>query len=159
VNEEHECDDDGRGNKEYDGDCGSHEFREIVKPDGKLSTPENNSPNEQAQQPTRGQTFPRHGIRDALYWFRQPRRRAMPSLRIHLNISADEMLDYYRGVARSVHAEATNGKTVQFPASALQKFVTKEGVRGVYDLVFDDQNKFLLLTPCSTPNDGLDQIA
>jgi hypothetical protein len=81
----------------------------------------------------------------------------MPSLRIHLSISADEMLEYYRGVARSVHARATNGQTVQFPASALQKFVTKEGVRGVFELVFDEQNKFLALLPVTMKSDGLDQ--
>ncbi|GEM_PF-411774 len=81
----------------------------------------------------------------------------MPSLRIHLNISADEMLEYYRGVARSVHAKATNGQTVQFPASALQKFVTKEGVCGAFELVFDDQNKYLALLPVTSKSDGLDQ--
>ena len=83
--------------------------------------------------------------------------RSMPSLRLQLNISADEMLEYYRGTAKSVHARAANGQTVQFPASALQKFVTKEGIHGTFDLFFDDQKKFLDLKRSATPKSGLDR--
>ena len=83
----------------------------------------------------------------------------MTSLRIELRISSDEMLEYYRGTARTAHAMAINGKTVQFPASALQKFVTKEGVRGTFDLIYDENNKFVELRSVKNSENGLDRTA
>lgn len=71
----------------------------------------------------------------------------MPSLTLQLSISADKMLGYYRGQIKSVTARATNGQTVQFPASALQKFVMPDGVHGRFRLVFDDQHKFIGIEP------------
>ncbi len=59
----------------------------------------------------------------------------------HLHIAPEAYLDYYRGVARNVLARATNGQTVQFPASLLQKFVTPEGVHGRFMLTCDERFK------------------
>jgi hypothetical protein len=59
----------------------------------------------------------------------------------HLNISADQYLDYYRGAVRNVVARSRNGQVVQFPASLLQRFVTEEGIQGDFLLVCDSQNK------------------
>ncbi|HUJ11074.1 MAG TPA: DUF2835 domain-containing protein [Verrucomicrobiae bacterium] len=59
----------------------------------------------------------------------------------HLDISADEYLDYYRGTAHSVVVQATSGQTVQFPASLLQRFVSAEGIQGDFVLVCDDNHK------------------
>lgn len=80
---------------------------------------------------------------------------AMPSLLLELHVSADDLLDYYRGVARMVHATAANGQTVNFPAAALQRHVLKDGVHGWFRLEFDDQNKFLRLER-TTPPAGFD---
>lgn len=82
----------------------------------------------------------------------------MPSLYLELRISPDEMLDYYRGTARTVHALATTGQTVNFPASAIQRFVTTEGVHGWFRLDFDEQHKFVGLERCPPPA-GLDRTA
>lgn len=79
----------------------------------------------------------------------------MPSLMLELHVSADDLLDYYRGVARMVHATAVTGQTVNFPASALQRHVLKDGVHGWFRLEFDDQNKFLRLER-TTPPAGFD---
>ncbi len=69
----------------------------------------------------------------------------MPDLIIDLNISAEKMLAYYRGEVRLVRALATNGQTVQFPVSVLQKHVSADGIHGRYRMEFDAQNKFVRL--------------
>jgi hypothetical protein len=58
-----------------------------------------------------------------------------------LHISAEAYLDYYRGMALHVVARCTTGKTVQFPASLLQGFVTTDGIHGNFILTCDDQHK------------------
>jgi len=67
----------------------------------------------------------------------------MPALTLQLSISADKMVGYYRGQIKTVMARATTGQTVQFPASALQKFILPDGVHGRFRLEFDDQHKFV----------------
>ena len=62
-----------------------------------------------------------------------------------LQISTDQYLDYYRGIARNVIARAATGETVQFPASLLQKFVTPEGIHGHFVLLCDDHHKCIEL--------------
>lgn len=71
----------------------------------------------------------------------------MPDLIIDLNISAEKMLGYYRGEIRAVRARATNGQTVQFPVSVLQKHVAADGIHGRFRMEFDEQNKFVRLEP------------
>ena len=69
----------------------------------------------------------------------------MPALTIQLNLPADQVLRYYRGQARSVQARATTGQLVQFPASALQRHVTAEGIHGLFQIEFDANYKFVSL--------------
>lgn len=71
----------------------------------------------------------------------------MPDLILELHITADQMLGYYRGAVRTVVARATNGQTVQFPASVLQKHVTADGIHGRFRMEFDENHKFLRLEP------------
>ena len=71
----------------------------------------------------------------------------MPALDIELNFSSAQVLGYYRGQVRSIRARATNGQSVQFPASALQKFIHHDGVHGRFRIEFDEQYKFLSLQP------------
>ena len=71
----------------------------------------------------------------------------VPALDIELNFSSAQVLGYYRGQVRSIRARATNGQSVQFPASALQKFILQDGVHGRFRIEFDEQHKFLSLQP------------
>ena len=61
---------------------------------------------------------------------------------VDIAISQDEYLLWYQGAANQVFARALDGRTVNFPASILQKFVTREGVRGRFAIEFDASNKF-----------------
>ena len=73
----------------------------------------------------------------------------MPALVLHLNLPAEKMIGYYRGEVKTVRARATNGQMVQFPASALQRFILLEGIHGTFRIEFDENFKFLGLTPVS----------
>lgn len=75
----------------------------------------------------------------------------MPSLHVELHFSPDEMIAYYRGLARAVHATAAEGRTVNFPATALQRHVTSDGVQGWFRLDFDDNHKFIRLERVEGP--------
>lgn len=57
-----------------------------------------------------------------------------------LHISADDWLVYYRGAARHVVAVARDGRRVKFAAKHLQRFVTRGGVRGTFEMVIDDNH-------------------
>lgn len=78
----------------------------------------------------------------------------MPELTFELNLSAAKVMAYYRGELRAVQARATTGQLVQFPASALQRLITTDGVHGRFKLVFDDNRKFVGLERVPDPPDG-----
>ena len=65
------------------------------------------------------------------------------SLRFRLAISAEDYLAYYQGGAQVVVARSENNKTIRFPASAIRKFVTHEGVFGDFEITFDENNKLI----------------
>lgn len=69
----------------------------------------------------------------------------MPELILQIDLPAHQLHAYYRGEIRVVRARASTGQMVQFPASALQRHFTKEGVRGQFRMAFDENNKFIAL--------------
>lgn len=62
-----------------------------------------------------------------------------------LFISSDRWVEYYGGRIQTVVARARDGRTVQFAARHLQRFVTREGVCGTFRLTVDDANNFVSL--------------
>lgn len=78
----------------------------------------------------------------------------MPELIVSLHVTPEKIQAYYRGEIRSFMARASNGQTVQFPASVLHRFIAHDGVRGRFRLIFDDQQKFLRLEPVGEPPPG-----
>lgn len=65
----------------------------------------------------------------------------MQSMMFYLNISADQYQRYYKGTAKNVIVTTLDGKTLQFPVSALHKFIGHEGVKGKFRIQFDTNNK------------------
>ena len=65
----------------------------------------------------------------------------MKRYEFHLHISAEQYLDYYRGLIRHVRVRCADGQTLQFPASLLQKFVAADGIHGDFVLTCDEHNK------------------
>jgi len=66
----------------------------------------------------------------------------MPELVVEIHLTPADLLKYYRGDARVVEARAVTGQSIQFPATALQRHVTAEGVHGLFRLEFDAAFKF-----------------
>ncbi|MEO0444122.1 MAG: DUF2835 domain-containing protein [Pseudomonadota bacterium] len=61
---------------------------------------------------------------------------------VSLKIDADEYLKLYRGTAKSVYTHGHDGQSIRFPANILQPFVTRDGVKGTFRIVFDKENRF-----------------
>lgn len=68
---------------------------------------------------------------------------AAHSVRFRLDISPEDYLAYYQGAARDVVVRAEDGRRIRFPAGALQRFVTHQGVHGRFELRFDAGHKLL----------------
>jgi len=67
----------------------------------------------------------------------------MKKMRFSLDISADKYLAYYQGAAKSVKVMTEEGLSLKFPASELQKFVTHDGIKGRFEIVFNAQHKLV----------------
>jgi len=64
-------------------------------------------------------------------------------LLVALNISSQQLVRYYEGSVSTVVARTTNGRTVRFPANVLRAVVQSDGVHGIFELVFDENCKFV----------------
>ena len=67
----------------------------------------------------------------------------MATMTFTLNISPEVYEHYYRGHANAVVVKTDDGRTLKFPATNLQKFVTHEGIKGRFEIVFDNNNKII----------------
>lgn len=70
---------------------------------------------------------------------------AVIEVRFFLQISARDVLRYYRGEASMVAVTAEDGTRVRFPASNLRPFLTHAGVHGRFALRFDTEHKLVEL--------------
>ncbi len=61
---------------------------------------------------------------------------------VDLYISAEEYLKWYSHSAQDVYTTARDGRSVRFPAKILQRFVTREGIKGSFLITFDETHKF-----------------
>lgn len=68
-------------------------------------------------------------------------------IRFRLAISAEEYLAYYQGSAQEVVVHSDDNKIVRFPASAIRKFVTHDGIYGSFEITFDENNKLIAIQP------------
>jgi hypothetical protein len=64
-------------------------------------------------------------------------------IRFRLAIPAEKYLAYYQGQARDVVVTSEDGRRVRFPANALQQFVRHEGIFGLFQISFDENNKLI----------------
>lgn len=61
----------------------------------------------------------------------------MPFIDVDLLISAGDYEMRYRTPGVTIHARSVDGRTVRFPASVLQRFLTHAGIVGRFRLHFD----------------------
>ncbi len=69
----------------------------------------------------------------------------MQKMYFHLNISNQNYQSYYSGVAKFVKVQAEDGRSLQFPASELQPFISHSGIQGKFEIVFNDNHKLVSL--------------
>jgi hypothetical protein len=62
-------------------------------------------------------------------------------LQFSIHISPEQYERYYQGSAKFVHVQTEQGRSLQFPASALRPYVTHLGVRGRFEIEFNEQHK------------------
>ena len=70
----------------------------------------------------------------------------MSELTFVLHITTDQYLAYYNGAARTIAVRTENGLSLKFPANAMQKFITREGIHGRFKISFDQHNKLIGVT-------------
>lgn len=72
----------------------------------------------------------------------------MQRMIFNLHISPEQYQRYYLGNAKAVIVQTEDGRRLQFPASNLQKFVSREGIHGRFEITFDSNNKIIEIKPC-----------
>ncbi len=70
----------------------------------------------------------------------------MQKMRFYLDISAQQYLSYYNGSAKIINVQTDYGRTLKFPASELQKYVTRSGTQGRFEIEFNEQYKLVSLS-------------
>lgn len=66
----------------------------------------------------------------------------MPEIIVDINISAKDMLAYYRGLVTKVVAIAVDGRKVEFPINLLRPFMAHSGVAGRFVIQYDANGKW-----------------
>lgn len=64
-------------------------------------------------------------------------------IRFHLDLSYDQYLTVYQGIAKTVTAIADDGRRIVFPAGNIQRYLNKNGIQGYFEMELTPQNKFV----------------
>lgn len=60
-----------------------------------------------------------------------------------LQLSYDQYLQVYQGIAKNISVIADDGRRIAFPARNIQNFLTKEGIKGYFEMELTAENKFV----------------
>ena len=74
-------------------------------------------------------------------------RRGTRSIRFRLALSAEEYLAFYQRNVQDVVTRSDDNRVIRFPASAIRKFVSHDGIHGRFEIVFDENNKLIEVRP------------
>lgn len=79
----------------------------------------------------------------------------MQTIRFYLDISPDDYIAYYKGTAKNVLTKSIDGRSIKFPANILQRFLTHNGIKGLFELRYDDNGKYSDIVCISENNQGV----
>ena len=65
------------------------------------------------------------------------------TIRFSLNLSYEQYLKVYQGIAKTITVISDDGRSVIFPAGNIQSFLTKQGINGHFEMELTPQHKFL----------------
>jgi hypothetical protein len=64
------------------------------------------------------------------------------SARFYLKLSPENLLEYYQGRKQFVRVQTFEGYSLRFRAEHLRRWVTPNGIDGVFELRFDEHRSF-----------------
>ncbi len=67
------------------------------------------------------------------------------SILFSLDLSYDQFLKVYQGTAKNISVMADDGRRIVFPARNIQSFLTKNGIKGYFEMTLTAENKFISL--------------
>ncbi|NOR69094.1 MAG: DUF2835 family protein [Methylomarinum sp.] len=67
-------------------------------------------------------------------------------IRFTLQLPYDQFLKVYQGVAKNISVIADDGRRISFPARNIQSFLTKDGIKGYFEMELTAENKFVDIT-------------
>jgi hypothetical protein len=68
---------------------------------------------------------------------------ALLRFRFHLNLSYDQFLGVYQGAIKTVVTKTDDGRNISFPAGNIQRFLSKDGIQGYFEMELTAQHKFV----------------
>ena len=66
-------------------------------------------------------------------------------IRFYLNLSYEQYLAFYQGVVKTVMVKADDGRNISFPDNNIQRYLTKTGIQGHFEMALTAQNKFIAI--------------
>ncbi len=66
-------------------------------------------------------------------------------IRFKLNLSADQYLKVYQGLAKTITTVADDGRRIAFPAQNIKPFLSHEGIYGRFEMELTPENKFVAI--------------
>jgi len=66
-------------------------------------------------------------------------------IRFSIDIDYDQYLSVYQGITKSITVVAEDGRSINFPAVNIQRFLTQSGIQGRFEMELTDRNKFVAL--------------
>ena len=64
-------------------------------------------------------------------------------IRFQLAMPAEKYLAYYQGKAGYINVRSLDNRNIRFPANAIRKFLKHEGIFGLFEIQFDENNKLI----------------
>lgn len=64
-------------------------------------------------------------------------------IRFHLALPANKYLAFYRGIASNIVVRSVDNINIKFPASAVRRFLTHDGIFGLFEIQFNHDNKLI----------------
>lgn len=67
----------------------------------------------------------------------------MAKITVGVNLSTKQYEEMYRGSKKYVVVNSLDGRTVRLPLLIFQKFISYDGLHGIFDVEFDENNKLI----------------
>ena len=67
----------------------------------------------------------------------------MAKITVGVSLTASQYEEMYRGSKKHVIARSTDGRRVRLPLLSFQKFISHDGLHGIFDVEFDEHNKLI----------------